>query len=297
MAERVVVELDLGELRDFQTICYFGCGILNADPSNLARVKEFVSQNFHRCLLHVRATDLGPDEIISLLNVGVSRIFVPNAQFEHLVSVENLDPERFAITLDPNILDDSQDEEQALERIQKAVESVQKLSPKAKAHLGTAGLPVLKAIAQRPSFEAYATCKDGTIHAARTAIEGGLTPILPASVFGRKEDQEFCNPIEALLTRVFRSDRPDGLLSTVVVDERGTCLGLVYSKDVSVRESLKHGRGIYWSRKRGIWPKGESSGDIQELVRIDVDCDNDTLRFVVRQKGDGGSRSCSIFSF
>ena len=287
MAERVVVELDLNEPQDFQTICYFGCAILHANPSNIARVEEFVSQNFHKCVLHVKALDLSPDEIVTLLNAGVSRVFLTRTHVEHLTSVEGLDHGRLVVTIDHTLRQDPQDETVVVEHLQKEVASVHKLLPNAKIHLGTVNLSTLRALARDPKFQAYATCEDNTIHAARTAIEGDLTPILHSSVFGRREDQEFRNPIEAILTRVFRSDRPDGLLSTVVVDERGTCLGLVYSKDISVRESLKHGRGIYWSRKRGIWPKGESSGDIQQLVRIDVDCDNDTLRFVVRQKGDG----------
>jgi phosphoribosyl-ATP pyrophosphohydrolase len=44
---------------------------------------------------------------------------------------------------------------------------------------------------------------------------------------------------------------------------------------------------VYHSRRRGVWIKGETSGDTQELLRIDLDCDRDALRFVVRQRGDG----------
>jgi phosphoribosyl-ATP pyrophosphohydrolase / phosphoribosyl-AMP cyclohydrolase / histidinol dehydrogenase len=93
-----------------------------------------------------------------------------------------------------------------------------------------------------------------------------------------------------------RSDREDGLISTIVVDERGVALGLVYSSEESLRESIKTGRGVYQSRKRGLWRKGESSGDIQELIRIERDCDNDTFRFVVKQLGKGfchlGTTTC-----
>ena len=85
------------------------------------------------------------------------------------------------------------------------------------------------------------------------------------------------------------TDRPDGLYTTLVSDERGICLGLVYSSTESVRESLKTGRGVYQSRSRGLWYKGDTSGDIQELLRIDLDCDGDALLYTVRQKGDGKS--------
>jgi phosphoribosyl-ATP pyrophosphohydrolase len=84
-----------------------------------------------------------------------------------------------------------------------------------------------------------------------------------------------------------RSDRADGLWPTVVVDELGTALGLVYSSAESLRESVRSRRGVYHSRRRGLWTKGESSGATQELLRIDLDCDRDALRFTVRQAGRG----------
>lgn len=84
------------------------------------------------------------------------------------------------------------------------------------------------------------------------------------------------------------SDRPDGLWPTVVVDEYGRALGLVYSNLESLRAAVEERRGIYWSRSRGaLWRKGESSGAVQELLRVEVDCDRDALRFVVRQTEPG----------
>lgn len=99
----------------------------------------------------------------------------------------------------------------------------------------------------------------------------------------------FCSPL--------RSDRPDGLWPTLVTYPGGRALGLVYSNLESVRRAIQLGRGVYYSRSRaGIWIKGESSGNSQELLRIDVDCDRDCLRFIVRQAGDGfchtGSTTC-----
>lgn len=85
-----------------------------------------------------------------------------------------------------------------------------------------------------------------------------------------------------------RSDRPDGLIPTVVTDLHGRSLGLVYSSRESVAEAARTGRGVYHSRSRGgLWRKGESSGDWQELFQIRVDCDRDALEFVVRQHGAG----------
>ena len=97
-------------------------------------------------------------------------------------------------------------------------------------------------------------------------------------------------------TAVMRSDRPDGLWPTVVVDQFGTALGLVYSSPESLRKAIEEGRGVYQSRSRGLWVKGETSGATQELLAVDVDCDRDSLRFTVRQSEPGfchlGTRTC-----
>lgn len=84
-----------------------------------------------------------------------------------------------------------------------------------------------------------------------------------------------------------QSDRPDGLWPTLVCDERGVALGLVYSDLDSLRAALERGRGVYHSRRRGLWEKGATSGAGQELLRVDLDCDRDALRFTVRQQGAG----------
>jgi len=83
---------------------------------------------------------------------------------------------------------------------------------------------------------------------------------------------------------------------TVVVDEYGFTLGLAWSDIQSVREAVEKQVGVYHSRHRGLWIKGKTSGNIQKLLRIELDCDRDTLRFVVKQYGNGfchtGKRTC-----
>lgn len=81
---------------------------------------------------------------------------------------------------------------------------------------------------------------------------------------------------------------PGEIWPTVVCDESGRTLGLVWSTRESVARAVAERRGIYWSRSRKtIWKKGETSGNTQQLVRVDLDCDRDALRFTVRQSGAG----------
>jgi phosphoribosyl-ATP pyrophosphohydrolase/phosphoribosyl-AMP cyclohydrolase/histidinol dehydrogenase len=79
----------------------------------------------------------------------------------------------------------------------------------------------------------------------------------------------------------------DGLWPTVVTDEHGIALGLAWSDLESIAVALDTGQGVYHSRSRGLWTKGETSGATQELIAVDVDCDRDALRFKVKQSGTG----------
>src|SRR5437773_1764284 len=72
---------------------------------------------------------------------------------------------------------------------------------------------------------------------------------------------------------------------TVVCDEWGHALGLVWSTRESLARAIAERKGIYWSRSRqALWEKGATSGNTQELVRVDLDCDRDALRFTVRSE-------------
>ncbi len=78
------------------------------------------------------------------------------------------------------------------------------------------------------------------------------------------------------------------MIPTIVQDaDSKDVLMLAYSNKESLSEALTQRRGIYWSRSRDeLWRKGDSSGDQQQLVQVDMDCDADTLLFQVRQTGD-----------
>ncbi|KAH9995001.1 histidine biosynthesis trifunctional-protein [Xylariaceae sp. FL0662B] len=111
-------------------------------------------------------------------------------------------------------------------------------------------------------------------------------PVLPSTELTTKKDEaEKKLFVPKLFSTSWKSDRPDNLLPTVVADERGIALGLVYSSVDSLAESIRTQTGVYQSRRRGLWYKGATSGDTQDLVRISLDCDNDALKFVVKQNG------------
>jgi phosphoribosyl-AMP cyclohydrolase len=88
----------------------------------------------------------------------------------------------------------------------------------------------------------------------------------------------------------------NGLVPTIVQSADGKVLMLAYSSKESLEQTIKTGKATYWSRSRQcLWVKGESSGNVQKIAGIYVDCDNDTLLFVVEQKGAAcheGYESC-----
>jgi phosphoribosyl-ATP pyrophosphohydrolase / phosphoribosyl-AMP cyclohydrolase / histidinol dehydrogenase len=105
-------------------------------------------------------------------------------------------------------------------------------------------------------------------------------------------DEGLVNISKSLICTL-KTDRLDELFMTIVTDGRGEALGIVYSSAASVQEALRTRTGVYQSRKRGLWYKGATSGAVQELYKIQVDCDADSLRFIVKQHGPGKKKNFS----
>ncbi len=78
-----------------------------------------------------------------------------------------------------------------------------------------------------------------------------------------------------------------GLLPAIAQDhESGKVLMMAYINDASWEKTLETGEAHYWSRTRQeIWHKGGTSGHVQKIREIYVDCDNDTVLFRVDQVG------------
>ena len=89
----------------------------------------------------------------------------------------------------------------------------------------------------------------------------------------------------------------DGLVPAIAQQyDTGEVLMMAWMNAEAVKETLESGRVCYWSRsRRGLWRKGETSGQQQRLKELLIDCDGDTLLVKVDQDGVAchtGRRTC-----
>ncbi len=90
----------------------------------------------------------------------------------------------------------------------------------------------------------------------------------------------------------------DGLITAVVTDvSTGDVLMVAHMNGEALRKTIESGEAWYYSRSRkALWRKGESSGHVQRVAELRVDCDQDALWLKVEQTGPGachtGRRSC-----
>jgi phosphoribosyl-AMP cyclohydrolase len=91
----------------------------------------------------------------------------------------------------------------------------------------------------------------------------------------------------------------DGLIAAVAQDaDSGEVLMLAWMNAEALERTLATGEAHYWSRSRGeLWHKGATSGQVQRIAEVRIDCDQDAVLLKVRPQGDGGAchvgyRSC-----
>jgi phosphoribosyl-AMP cyclohydrolase len=89
----------------------------------------------------------------------------------------------------------------------------------------------------------------------------------------------------------------NGLIPTIVQDaDTDEVLMLAYVNEESLRLTLEKGETHFWSRSRGkLWHKGATSGNVQRVVEVRVDCDADTLLLRVHPAGPAchtGEKTC-----
>jgi phosphoribosyl-AMP cyclohydrolase len=89
----------------------------------------------------------------------------------------------------------------------------------------------------------------------------------------------------------------NGLVPAIVQDaDTQAVLMLAYMNEESLRLTVEKGETYFWSRSRNeLWHKGETSGHVQRVIEIRVDCDADTLLIRVQPAGPAchtGNASC-----
>ncbi|KAG6015306.1 imidazoleglycerol-phosphate dehydratase, partial [Claviceps citrina] len=264
-----------------EEVSLLGNPFLRATPETQEKLIRFLDRHNHEFHAHVDATALeSRDDVVALLDRGARKVFVAPAalsQYADLgdrvlpaVSSAGPGPDLSAASEHGLLIDDF---DAAGPGARKLIEAAQTGKP--------------RNLYLRPvDGAALGTFLD-------VARQANAIAVLPST--GLTTDKSATDKLllSDVIASHWTSDRPDGLVPTVVTDEAGVALGLAYTSKESMLEALRTQTGVYQSRKRGLWIKGATSGDTQELVRVALDCDNDALKFVVRQKG----RFCHLQQF
>lgn len=287
---------------DLKTLSFLNRVFVRVTPENYPSALSYLQKHFSEFITYCDVTALkNPTDILSLLDNGAVKVSASYSQIKALAENGLKDLGRVILAVDQLIYD--RDPEGAAKEIKDFLRAVVDTTPVG-IHLcsaGADGWQILDLLQNKtnphgdnPSLYVTLAHAEDTWNQYLRAIKAGHVPIVPAGAlaFGGEKNPKLIQPYSLIISAI-RSDRPDGLFATVVSDEHGICLGLVYSNEKSIETALKLGRGVYHSRSRNkLWIKGDESGDIQELVSIGWDCDADALRFTVRQKGNGKFCPC-----
>ncbi|SPQ18787.1 c61382d8-8c0d-4ede-94ee-aa525a5e8060 [Thermothielavioides terrestris] len=254
-----------------EEVSCLGCVFLNVAPQTLDKILRFLGRHNSEFQSFFDVTRLeSRDDVVSLLDAGARKVFVRPEQLPDLAE--------FGSRVAPAVSGSSAGQLASAGQHGLLVSDFDQTAAEAAQFIQESQAKKFKHLFLRPVPGTDLQSFIGI------AAQCNAIPILPSTGLASK-DQAGKLAVPKILAAAWHSDRPDGLIPTVVVDEHDTALGLVYSSEESVGEALRTQTGVYQSRKRGLWYKGATSGDTQELVRIALDCDNDALKFVVRQKG------------
>lgn len=255
-----------------------GTVFLEVTPSNIGKIQQFLSQHSVEFLPFMDVTQLeSKDDVLSLLDAGARKVFVKPEQLpEYTEYGSRVAP----VVSKSNALASASQHGLLISDFDHSTCEVGAFMEEVKS--------------KKISNLFVKPVEGATLeHFVDVAAQIGAVPILPSAGLTTAKEAAGKLSVSKILCSTWSSDRPDKLIPTVVCDENGIALGLVYSSEESVGEALRTQTGVYQSRKRGLWYKGASSGDTQELVRVSLDCDSDALKFVVRQKG----RFCHLEQF
>ncbi|KAI0832379.1 histidine biosynthesis trifunctional-protein [Trametes gibbosa] len=243
------------------------------------RDSAHLSQYPSRYILLDRDSSIATDEIIALLDQGTEKLILPLALAKDLIG--SAPAERLLLLLDVANVSAVSD------KIRSGVSGVLIKTP-------TVDVDFIGSVSRFFSGSSvHVLPVNSTAPPSRSTIRalagaGTILVVPTSSLTLSPTDAKQLNVADAFLANV-TSDRQDGLFPTVVSShlEGERTLGLVYSSVESVRESIATGKGVYQSRKHGLWRKGETSGATQDIVCIRLDCDSDALEFSIVQHGAG----------
>jgi len=215
-------------------------------------------------------------QVADWLDAGVEKVILPLSLVPEIINV--IPADRLILLLDVGSISAVSD------RIRGGVSGVVLKTPTVDSHLISSTSSFFSGSSIYLLLDSAVT---PTVQTIRTISSAGATLIIPFSNLTSQPTSKLqLNVADAFLS-IVTSDRPDKLFPTVVSTQSGHTLGLVYSSVESVRESIFSGKGVYQSRKHGLWRKGEISGATQDIVSIRLDCDSDCLAYRVIQHGAG----------
>ena len=301
MAEHFLVSVDIKNVSPsgdnglaLKTISYLHRVHITATPETQQDAITFLRKNFNHYTIYCDCTALeSMEDILSLLNNGGAKVFVAFWQMKAIVEDRLLvgqDLGRLVVSFGALISDDEPEE-----TARSIFSKIKTFLPDTPIGIHIQGvhhwrlLDTMNQMSKAAYYPVrYVTLAQKIKNDYIRAVKDGHVAIIPArELTTDAKKYPDLMPAHLLITSAMRSDRPDGLFPTVVSDENGICLGLVYSNEKSIEVALQTGRGVYHSRRHGLWIKGQESGDTQELINIFMDCDADTLQFNVRQSGEG----------
>ncbi|KIE01256.1 histidine biosynthesis trifunctional protein, partial [Metarhizium majus ARSEF 297] len=260
-----------------EEVSLLGNPFLQATPKIQDKLLRFFNRHSYEFHAHLDATSLeSQDDVIALLDRGARKVFVAPDALSHYTDFGD---RVLPVVSKPDI---SSASEHGL-----LVRNFDLSTPESEKFIEAAQFAKVKNLYLLPTDGAPL---DKFIEAAQKA---NAIPILPSTGLTTDKSAPGKLLVSKVIAKYWKSDRQDGLIPTVVTDEAGVALGLAYTSEESILEALKTQTGVYQSRKRGLWVKGATSGDTQDLVRVGLDCDNDTLKFVVKQTG----RFCHLQQF
>lgn len=252
-----------------EEVSLLGNPFLEASPAVRDKLARFFNRHNYEFHAHVDASTLkSPQDVIALLDRGARKVFVAPEAISNFADFGS----RVLPVVSTPQLSAASPHGLLIKDLDPAADGLQDF-------IAQAASAKLKNLYLKPAPQADLRA---FIDVARQC---GAIPILPSTGLTTDKGDSTKLLLSNVIASCWSSDRQDGLVPTVVTDETGVALGLAYSNEDSLLEALRTQKGVYQSRKRGLWIKGATSGDTQDLIRLALDCDSDTLKFVVRQNG------------